>query len=183
MNIYYSSLVKIYKKYRLLLLVIPPLVSLSLYFSSLNYFFFQDDFYEIIISRVHNFKEFISLFEFLSNRSSYRPIGLQTYFFTIYSLFGLNPIAFRTITFGLFFISYFLIIKVIKKITGSHQIGFLTASLWVISAIHFMSLTWIAASWLIIGLFFFLIASIFVLDFSQNERKIYYIWSFIFFVL
>src|SRR3989344_1403741 len=178
-----SQFMKIHKSYRFWLLIIPPLISLSLYFSSLNYFFFQDDFYEILISRVNNFEGFLSLFKFLSNRSSYRPVGLQTYFFTSYSLFGLNPIAFRTITFGLFFISYFLIIKVIKKITGSHQIGFLTASLWVLSAIHFMSLTWIAASWLIIGLFFFLVASLLFLDFSQKERKIYYILSFIFFVL
>ncbi len=179
MTIHTASL----KKYHSWLLIIPPLISLSLYFSSLNYFFFQDDFYEIIISRAHNFQGFISLFKFLGNRSSYRPIGLQTYFFTSYSLFGLNPVAFRAISFTLFFISYFLIIKVIKKITNSHNVGFLTASLWVISAIHFMSLTWIAASWLIIGLFLFLTASIFILNFSQNERKIYYTLSFIFFVL
>src|SRR3989338_3786456 len=87
------------------------LMNLLLYRSSLNYYFFQDDFYEIKIAKANNFYEFISFFKFLENRSSYRPIGLQTYYFVSSSFFGFNPIGFRIITFGLLISSFVLIYK------------------------------------------------------------------------
>lgn len=170
-------------KLNFLYIIAALILSVSLYKASLSYFFFQDDFYEINISKANNLSEFIGNFKFLKNRSSYRPLGLQAYFFTSYKLFGLSPVAFRLITFTLFFATYFLIIKVIERITTNFKVGILTGSFWVTSSIHFMSLTWIAAAWLIFGVFFFMLTSLFFLNFLRGYYYRYYILSLITFVI
>ncbi|OGD95805.1 hypothetical protein A3A48_00665 [Candidatus Curtissbacteria bacterium RIFCSPLOWO2_01_FULL_37_9] len=159
------------------------LMNLLLYRSSLNYYFFQDDFYEIKIAKANNFYEFISFFKFLENRSSYRPIGLQTYYFVSSSFFGFNPIGFRIITFGLLISSFVLIYKLFKKIAHNKQVGFVTASFWILSSVHFMSITWIAAAWNIIGTFFFILTSILFVNFCENKNIKFYILTLFTFLL
>src|SRR3990170_4850544 len=122
------------------------LMNLLLYRSSLNYYFFQDDFYEIKIAKANNFYEFVSS-----------------------SFFGFNPIGFRIITFGLLISSFVLIYKLFKKIAHNKPVGFVTASFWILSSVHFMSITWIAAAWNIIGTFFFILTSILFVNFCENK--------------
>lgn len=173
----------IYKKYHPWLVIIPPLISLALYFSSLNYFFFQDDFYEINIARVSNIGDFLSHFKFLENRSSYRPIGLQTYFYVSQKIFGLNAAGFRIITFIFLFASYFLIIKLVEKITNNRLIGVLTATFWVTSSVLFMAITWIAAAWNIIGTFFYLLTSVTFMSYLKTNKSYWYVLTLPFFLL
>lgn len=178
-----SQFIKIHKSYRFWLLIIPPLISLSLYFSSLNYFFFQDDFYEINIARVNNMGDFLAHFKFLENRSSYRPIGLQTYFYVSQKIFGLNAAGFRIITFIFLFASYFLIIKLVEKITNNRLIGVLTATFWVTSSVLFMAITWIAAAWNIIGTFFYLLTSVTFMSYLKTNKSYWYVLTLLFFLL
>ncbi|GEM_PF-4711526 len=159
------------------------IISLFIYFKSLNYYFFQDDFYELLISKVANFNEFLKLFAFQENRSSYRPIGLQLYYFVCQTIFGLNPTYFRIFTFILFFSTYFLIAKSIGKMLSNKLTGHLTGTFWVTSSIHYLSLSWIAAAWLIIGSFFFFLTTNIYLTYTNTKRTVFYVFSLISFIL
>ncbi len=170
-------------EFKLAYIFLPPVIAFLFYFPSLKYYFFQDDFYELLISKVTNIYEFINLFAFLENRSSYRPIGLQLYFFLNQTFFGLNPIFYRLVTFILFIGSYFLIIKCVAKMLDNKQAGFLAAFFWVTSSIHFLSLSWIAAAWIIIGTFFFFLALYLFLVFLDKNKWIYYFLSILFFLI
>lgn len=166
----------------LLLFALALFLAILFYRSSLSYYFFQDDFFEINISQASNVSEFLEFFKFRSDIIAYRPISLQNYFFISNSIFGLNPAGFRTVTYILFLSSAFLISKLIGKITSRWEIGVLTSVLWLTSAIHFMSLTWIAAAYNIIGTFFFLVTSLFFLSYVQKNQKVYYVLSVLAFV-
>lgn len=166
-----------------LFLFFPIAISLFLFAKSYNYYFFQDDFYEILISKAGNWHDFLGLFTFMENRSSYRPIGLQLYFFLSQTFFNLNPVLYRLVTFFLFFATYFLITHVISKITSNKSTGILTATLWVTSSVHFLSISWLAAAWLIIGNFFFFLTSAFFLQYYQSKKRFDYLLSFICFLL
>ena len=156
------------KKSLIFLISVAFFVSLTLYYSSLDYYFFQDDFFEINISKAQNFSQYLDFFKFRDDIIAYRPISLQHYFFVSTKIFGLDPSGFRLITFIFFFSSAVLIIQVIKKITQNLNIGVLCASLWLLSSIHFMSLTWIAAAYNIIGTFFWLLTSLFFLKYQES---------------
>ncbi len=169
-------------KYNILLLFIL-LIPLFLYHSSLDNYFFQDDFFEINISKAQNIGEYLEFFKFRDDIIAYRPVSLQNYFFISKTIFGLNPVGFRLITFILFFASAVLITKVIYQITNNLKIGILTAAFWLTSSIHFMALTWIAAAYNIIGTFFWLLTSLIFLKFLANNRFKYYLLSLASFLL
>ncbi len=154
-----------------------------LYKSSLNYFFFQDDFFEINISKAHNVADYLNFFKFRNDIIAYRPISLQTYFFTSSQIFGFNAGGFRVITFTFLFASYLLLAKIIEKITKSKLIAFTTASLWLLSSIHFMAITWIAAAYNIIGTSFWFMTSYLFLRYIDSQNKKYYLLSLIAFLL
>src|SRR3990167_3186868 len=113
-------------------LILILCVSLTLYYSSLNYFFFQDDFFEINISRAGNLNEYLNFFKFRNDIIAYRPISLQNYFFLSRVIFGLNPIGYRIFTFVLLFLSSILIAKIVEKITANKKTGLLASLFWVL---------------------------------------------------
>src|SRR3989304_3001548 len=139
-------------------------IFLFLYSFSLKYFFFQDDFFEINISKANNFGEYLQFFKFRDDIIAYRPISLQNYFFLSLKIFGFDPSGFRVLTFALLFSSAILLIVLVKKITGNIWIGFLSAFFWLTSSIHFMAITWIAAASNITGTFFWLLTSLLFLN-------------------
>lgn len=159
------------------------LISLFLYKDSLDYYFFQDDFFEINISQATNLKEYLSFFKFRDDIIAYRPISLQNYFFISHSLFGLNPVGFRTITFLLFFLSGFLIYKVTTRIFKSSKTGLIASFLWQTSSIHFMAITWIAAAYNIIGTFFWLLTAFMFLKFIETQKLLFFVLTFLSFLI
>lgn len=158
-------------------------LAIFLFHSSLDYFFFQDDFFEINISQTKSLKDYLSFFKFRDDIIAYRPISLQNYFFVSYSLFGLNPTGFRTISFSLFLVCSLLIYKIASYLLKNKFIGFLSVFFWLFSSIHFMSLTWIAAAYNIIGTFFWLLTTILFLIFLKSKNKRDYFLSMFSFIL
>lgn len=153
------------------------------YTAPLGFFFFQDDFFEINISKAVDLKSYFDFFVFRDDIIAYRPISLQNYFFFSSYIFNFNPVGFRLISLTTLFLSSFLITIVVGKITKSTRIGLFSAFFWLTSSIHFMAITWIAAAYNIIGTFFFLLTSwIFLKFIEQNNRK-YYLLSLISFLL
>ncbi len=177
-------MLQIVKKHGTILVASTSLMfSFLIFYKSLNYYFFQDDFYELLISKVTNTHDFLKLFTFQENRSSYRPIGLQLYYFVCQTLFGFNPTYFRIVTFILFFSTYFLIAKSIGKMLKDKLTGYLTGTFWITSSIHFLSLSWIAAAWLIIGSFFFFLTTNIYITYTTTQRRVLYALSLISFIL
>lgn len=159
------------------------LLSIYLFHRSIDLYFFQDDFFEIIISDADNLSQYLSFFKFRDDIIAYRPITLQNYFFISGELFGLNPAGFRLVTFVFFLADAFLISKVVSKISQSSKVGLMTASLWLTSAIHFMALSWIAAAYNIVGTFFWLLTAHLYLKFQHNSRKVFYLLSLLSYLL
>ena len=166
-----------------ILILIIFLVSFAFYRSGLNYYFFQDDFFEINISRAQDFSKYLNFYKFRDDIIAYRPISLQNYFFLSLKIFGFDPGGFRVITFVLFFSSALLLIDLVKKITGNIWMGFLTAFFWLTSSIHFMAITWIAAAYNITGTFFWLLTSLLFLKFLERKKIISYVLSLIAFLI
>ena len=170
------------KTFAILILIIF-FISFALYHSSLNYYFFQDDFFEINISKAQNLGQYLEFFKFRDDIIAYRPISLQNYFFLSSKIFGFDPSGFRVLTFALLFSSAILLIVLVKKITGNIWIGFLSAFFWLTSSIHFMAITWIAAAYNITGTFFWLLTSLLFLKFLERKRIIFYALSLIVFLI
>lgn len=159
------------------------LLVIKLYSPVLDFFFFQDDFFEINISQAKNFNSYLDFFTFRNDIIAYRPISLQNYFFFSSTIFDFNPIGFRTITVTILLLSSLLVIKVISQISQNRNVGLLTAIFWLTSSIHFMSVTWIAAAYNIIGTFFFLLTSWAFLKYLKNRNSNFYLLSFILFLI
>lgn len=173
----------VFKNIHLLTILITILISFVLFHSSLGYYFFQDDFYHLNISKAENFSQILHFFNFQQDNISYRPVAKLFYYYSISSIFGINPLAFRIINFILFIISYLLVIKVVEKITGKMVIGFLAATLWIFSSIHFMALVWIAAIYQIIGILFFLLTTLLLFKYLEKRNLIFYILTFVSFII
>lgn len=166
-----------------MVLLVAFLLSLFLYKDSLDYYFFQDDFFEINISGADSLKDYLSFFKFRDDIIAYRPISLQNYFFINQNLFDLNPAGFRLITLILFFQSGFLIYKVSGHIFKSTKTGLIASFLWLTSSIHFMTITWIAAAYNIIGTFFWLLTSFTFLKFIETRKLLFFVLTLFAFLL
>lgn len=157
-------------------------ISLFFYYFSFNHYFFQDDFFHLNISRIHSLTDFTGFFKLRTDIIGYRPVSIQLYFFLSSLFFKQDPAGFRVISFSLLFSSFFLIIVIFKKITRKLSIGFMTATLWVTSSVHFMTVTWISAAYNIIGTFFWLLTSLTFLNFTLTQKKTDYVLTLIFFL-
>jgi len=152
---------------------------LVIFYPSLNYYFFQDDWF--VLNRL-SFSELISFFTPRSDVIYYRPIGMQMYFFLSKTIFGLKPFAFHIVAFLFQVINIFLIFKIILKLFNDKLAAIMAAFIFATAAFHFMSLSWLALSWNIIGMTFFLIALNFYLDWKKTKNRKKLLYTTIFFV-
>lgn len=167
----------------ILLLLAGPAISLLMYAFTVDYYFFQDDFFHLRIAQAHTISDFVSFFKFRNDIVGFRPITIQSYFFIMSSLFGLNPLAFRIVNFGFYIGSYFLIIKVIEKIAPIKSLNIIAANIWLFASFHFMTISWISASYNLIGTFLWLLTSLLFILFIQQKRTVYYISAIASFVI
>lgn len=166
-------------KILLAILILGFAISLFFHHQSLDYFFFQDDFFEINISQAQNLGEYLQFFSFRDDIIAYRPITLQNFFFFSTSLFGLNPVGARTITMIFFFAAALLILKVVKLMSSDNRAAVITTFLWLTASVHFMAISWIAAAYNIIGTFFWLLTSFIFLKFLKTNSLVTYLLSLI----
>jgi len=170
---------KVINKYFVLILLIIA-IAFFLNKPSLNYFLFQDDFYNFNITRIHNVIDFLNFFKFRNDIIAYRPISLQTYFFLLQYFFNFNAFGFRIVSMGIFFVCFLLLFKVSTIFAKSRQVGLFTAALWILSSIHFMSLSQI--NYNMIGTFFYLTTTLLFLN-CLKGNKWYYFFSVFSFLL
>lgn len=165
---------------RFIIVLIPIAISLYLFGFTLNYYFYQDDWFNLNISNINTFKEFIEFFKFRDDIIAYRPLEIQTQYLLLRHFFGLNAFALRVINFTLLFFCYLLILNLVKKTIRDKKVAIITGSLWLTSSFQFMNVgminyhLWGTLSWLINFLLF--------LQYFEKKKKRFYIASIILYI-
>ena len=115
--------------------------SLFLYSSSLNNYFYQDDFFNIKISLSQGVLESFNLFgKPILEFYAYRPLTTQLFWGLGYHFFGLNPIPFHLILFIFYLSTLLLVYQCAKTLLNSRKIGLLSLFVYAFSASHYYRL-------------------------------------------
>ena len=130
------------KKIYPFLIFLPPL---ALFYKAFFNFFSADDFFVLKISTANSPKDFLQFFSLKETYGDpfFRPLTNKIYPYLVKSIFNLNPVPFHLFSFALFFISIFLVFKIINFLTKSKKIAILSSFLFSINASNFLSLYWI----------------------------------------
>lgn len=124
----------------LLLLAIPLVLTLWVYYPITRIFFFADDFVHLVEIQNEGLLVFLL-----------RPFGGNAFllrnlvFFATYRLFGLDPIAFQWTVLLVHLVNVGLLFGVLRTLTGSAWLACLGATLWGASPLALGSLGWYAA--------------------------------------
>lgn len=156
------------KKKRLFLTVLLAGITVFLYYPSLKYYFFQDDFYTLLRSQASSVKEFLNFFV-PGGEIYYRPISMRVYFWLVQRLFGLNPFMFHLLSLGIHLINSFLVWRFVGKLVKNKTIGWISAFLYATNALHFLNLYWISETGLLFGLTFYLLTSSHYLNWLERK--------------
>lgn len=164
---------------KILLLSTFP-ISLLLFLPSLNYYFFQDDWFVLNWVRTH---DFLSFFAFRTDIIYWRPLSMPLFFFTLDKFFPMNPSAFHMVTFLIFLLLIISVYKLFLILLKEPRPASLAAFLYGTWPIHYISLSWSSTASYIVGPLFEVLSLLFFIEFV-NKRKIRnYFVSFLFFLL
>ncbi|OGD81414.1 hypothetical protein A3G14_00080 [Candidatus Curtissbacteria bacterium RIFCSPLOWO2_12_FULL_38_9] len=145
--------------------------SLFLFYPSLNYYFFQDDWFVLNWVRTGNL---LSFFEFRTDIIYWRPISMPIFFWIGEKIFGLNPLGFHLLSFIIHLFNVFLISIISFLLFKNKKAALITGLLYATSSFHFMTLSWLSLTWNAIGFFFFQISIIFyILNRNRNSSSLY----------
>ncbi|MBI3342463.1 hypothetical protein HY024_05055 [Candidatus Curtissbacteria bacterium] len=147
------------------------ILSFFLNFKSLNYYFFQDDWFVLNTIKHIDIKNFPTIFQFRNDIIYYRPVGMQSFFLINYVLFGTNYTFFHLTSYLIFCADIFLFYLISKRLSSSKRIGLLAAFLFSSASFHFMTFSWLSLTWNFIGLAFFLLSLLSYLK-IKNPPKI-----------
>lgn len=128
--------------------VIALIISFLMFFPSLSSFFTHDDFYFLKISKIENFSQFLGFFDPVHDSQHigvYRPLPLRVYYFWGTSIFNLNPLGLRVISFMTFLLDILLVGYLAKILTKSDKVAAISTFLYAVSVTHFGQLYYIGA--------------------------------------
>jgi hypothetical protein len=129
-------------------LAIIFLISFALFSFTLNYYFFQDDWFVLSWVKTQNP---LSFFAFRTDIIYWRPISMPILFFLQNKLFSLNSVAFHLVSFLFFFTLIGAVYKLFTELIKSTKWALITALLYGTWSIHYISLSWISTTSYIIG--------------------------------
>ena len=154
-------------------------VSFLLFYPSLNYFFFRDDWFLLNWIRSGDVQSLLIPHE---KTIYYRPLSMPLLFWSLYNLFGLDAFYFHLFGLVLFFFLIIAIYKLFSLLTNNKKISLIIALLYSTWPVHFMSLSWLVATQYILMPLFQIISFIFFIKFVKSKNNIYWVASFIFFI-
>lgn len=159
-------------KSRWILVIALILFPILAYYPSLFYGFSQDDFIHLSAVQISSFNEFLNFFNpfyQFPDMFFFRPLSTQLYFFINYQLFGLNPLPFHLAGLLLHLLNISLVYKVTRLIWG-RKIAAISAGLFGLSAVHFLSLYYISAFQQLLRTCFMLLSIIFFIYFQFTKQ-------------
>lgn len=164
-------------------LLLSIITSGLLYKDSFSAYFFQDDWFTLRISNAKNVSEVLQFFIPRKDIIYYRPLGMQIPFFILQRIFGINPLPFHILGFGLHAINIILVFILIRLLTKSSPLASLSAFLYGVSAVHYTPAFWPATLPFIIGPTFFFTSFILFLKSLGKKEYTYYFLSIIAFII
>lgn len=159
---------------------------LFIYWPSFNNFFFGDDFFNFVLSKTDNLKGVINFFNPIKAPPEfpfYRPLTTQVFYWLGKRIFGFNPLGYHVINFSFFLISLFLVYDLVKRITKDVVVTYLTTFFYAFSGSHFYRLYYLSQFQETGLTVFYLLSTIFYINFIKNRKNISYFFSLLFFFL
>lgn len=147
--------------------------SLFLFFKSLNYYFFQDDWF--VLNWVQN-SDWLSLLNFREDIIYWRPISMPIFFKLGQTVFGINPTGYHLFALIVHFVNTVLVFLLFRRLNLSQNVALFVAFIFATASFHFVPLSWLSTTSYIIGPTFILTSLIL---FLKNK----FILSFIAFIL
>ncbi len=141
------------------ILLIIFLISVLMFFPTLNLFFTHDDFFHLKISSPKNIFEFLKYFDLFSpavTNSSYRPLSTQLFFFIGKSVFASDPLGMRVVLMLLFTAVNYLVYKISDLLLQNKKAALLAVFFYATSSTHFGRLAFLSTQEIWFALFFLL---------------------------
>jgi hypothetical protein len=162
----------------------PMLFCLAVHQFALKTWFFQDDFawlgLRIGIDSPHDLVH--ALFS-PKAEGTVRTLSERLYFLVFASLFRLNIVPFKALTFLTELANVALLIQIARRLTGSPLVGFLAAILWTADAGLALALGWSSAYNEIAFAFVILLAFRLFLEYIDTGARKYWVWQWAVFLL
>lgn len=147
---------------------------------SLNYYFFQDDWF--VLNWVQS-ENILSFFKFRQDIIYWRPLSMPLYFFLSYKAFGLNSSLYHLVTMIILITLLVVVYKLFKYLSLSTKSSLTMTFAYGIWPIHFISTGWLSTnSYLLISLFLSL-TFIFFIKFTLNKKLQFYFISLILYAI
>ncbi len=163
------------QKNKIILLMV--VVTCLAYGTSINYGFSQDDWYFLFISTAQNIGDVLSFFNpwNQSGFAFYRPLGTQLYYYLSRLLLGLGsaPFGMHILMLLIQSFSAYNVYRLTQKMTRDSRLAVLTGVIYATSAVHFLSLYYIAATQQLLAALFALLA---INDYLDQKRVRSAIW-------
>lgn len=156
------------------------ILTLFLFGSSLNYYFFQDDWFVLNWIRTGNFASF---FSFRTDIIYWRPLSMPLFFAFAKSIFGLNAFGFHLISFSIFLLLILSVYKLFQILLADTKVAKVAALLYATWPIHFLSLSWLSTTTYVISPFLQTLSFIFFIKFAKHRRLPIFVASFLTFIL
>ena len=124
------------------------IASLILFYPSLNYYFFQDDWFVLNWVRTGNFGD---LLKFRTDIIYWRPLAMPIFFKVGQIFFGLNPTGYHLIVFVFHLINSLLVYYLFRTLKFSKGISFVLFLMYATASFHFVPLSWLSTTSYVIG--------------------------------
>ena len=178
-----SKILEYIKKYDILILIF---LGFLFYFQAFSFnILFYDDLPYILNNEYLNGIKTISLYQFFDPKfvrdDIYMPMTFIVYWLII-KFFGANAFVFHFINIFIYISSSIALFYLFKKIINNYSVVFFAVILYILHPCHIENTAWISAmGYNISALFFFLSFIYFIIAFDEN-KKLNYIYSVIFYI-
>lgn len=169
---------------KVLICILAVVLSL-IFLDPFNSYFSQDDFFHLRQVMDKTLTDIPSIFA-PSNElgyAFYRPISREFYNFIMYKIFGLSSLPFHIVNILLILINGFLLYKLVILLMKNTKAALIACILYLFNAIHSVELYYLSSVQTLLATTFTLFALIFFKQYLKYRKKIFNIYSLLFFAL
>lgn len=160
------------KKFTLILILI---IAFLVFSPLLFLYFFQDDFFLLMISQANSFGDFLRFLIPASGVVWYRPLSSQVFFFILRSLFGLNPFPYHLLILITHIFNIYLVFLFAKEVTKNEKMSLLASFIYGVSSVHFITIAWLSTYSFILGPTFVLLTLLYYLRKKYKKSLLFFI--------
>jgi hypothetical protein len=164
--------------------VIPPLVSLVLFWPGLISWFQRDDFAWLgLRDLIHSLSDLGTALFHPYAQGTVRTLSERIYFLTFYSLFGLHALPYRILGFLTHFANLTMIAIVTRKISGSRAAGFWAALFWGVNSVMSVPLAWTSIYYELLLSLNLLLCLWLLMRYDETGARRFLVWQWVAFTL